>query len=174
MGIEIEIPAWQHKLMQGLKGSVSTKRRAAATALLSISAFLLTVFSASPQYSTQMLFAGTEYWQLAFITRFSGMYSTAGITGIILTAVFSVLAGVSITNTAVQLKMNQVSLDSLGALPGFMAAGCASCGVGLLSVLGLGGVLASMPLQGNLLRLGGVLLLLILIARTGDPENCRI
>lgn len=176
MGLEIHIGLNNREkdLLEGLKGSISSKKRTISTTLIGLTAFLLTVFSASPEYSAQMIAAGTDYWSIAFITRLSGMYATSGAVGITLTAIFSILVGVTMTNTAVQLSMNKVSIDSLGALPGFLAAGCASCGVGALSLLGLGGVLASMPFQGNLLRLGGVLLLTGLIIRTGNPDTCKI
>ena len=161
-------------LIQGLKGAIHGWKRAIATLLISLSAFLLTVFSASPEYSLQMLTSGLQYWGLAFSTRLSGLLATSGYLGLFLTAVFSGLVGVTMTNTVVQLKMNRLDLSSLGALPGFLAGGCASCGVGVLSLLGFGGVLASMPYEGNLLRLGGVILLAVLMARTGNPDTCKI
>lgn len=174
MQIQISLPRWVNDLLQGLRGAVSNKKRAVSTLLIGAAAFLLTVFSSSPEYSIQMIFAGINYWSMAFITRLSGMYTTTGAAGIMLTSVFSLLVGVTLTNTLVQIKRNKISFDTLGALPGFLAAGCASCGVGVLSLLGLGGVLASMPFQGNLLRLGGILLLAELIIRTGSPDNCKV
>jgi hypothetical protein len=176
MAIEVQInpKSWKRELVRGIKGASANRKRAFGTLGVGLSAFLLTVFSASPEYSVQMLTAGIQHWELAFITRFSGMYATSGVFGILLTLVFSALVGVTMTNTLVQLKMNKVSLDSLGALPGFIAGGCASCGVGVLSLLGFGGVLASMPFEGNLLRLGGVLLLTVLITKTGNPDVCKI
>ena len=165
---------WLSGLRQGLAGALRGWKRALSTASVSLSAFLLTIFSASPQYSVQMLTSGIQYWGLAFSTRLSGLLATSGYPGLFLTALFSALVGVTMTNTVIQLKMNRLDLSSLGALPGFLAGGCASCGVGVLSLLGFGGVLASMPYEGNLLRLGGVLLLLVLISRTGNPETCKI
>lgn len=174
MEIRVNPKAWKRDFFQGVKGASKTWKRSLGTSFVGLSAFFLTVFSASPEYSVQMLMAGIEYWTFAFITRFSGMYATSGLTGIGLTLIFSALVGVTMTNTVVQLRMNRVSLDSLGALPGFLAGGCASCGVGVLSLLGFGGVLASMPFEGNLLRAGGVLLLSVLIVRTGNPDTCSI
>jgi len=84
------------------------------------------------------------------------------------------MTGVTITNTSIQLKMNSISYDTLGAIPGIAAAGCASCGVGVLSLLGLGAVMASLPFNGNLLRFGAVLILLAVITNTGDPETCKL
>ena len=165
---------WRKELSSGVKGSLRSRKRVLGTLMTGSLAFLLTVFSANPGYSVQMISSGLEYWPIAFMTRFTGLLMNSGYTGASLTLIFSGLVGVTMTNTVVQLRMNQLNLDSLGALPGFLAGGCASCGVGVLSLLGFGGVLASMPFQGNLLRLGGVLLLLALVIRTGNPDTCKI
>lgn len=174
MKIKVNPRAWKRNFIQGVRGASRNWKRSLGTAFVGLSAFLLTVFSASPEYSVQMLMAGIEYWSFAFITRFSGMYATSGLTGIGLTLIFSVLVGVTMTNTVVQLRLNRINLNSLGALPGFLAGGCASCGVGVLSLLGFGGVLASLPYEGNLLRAGGVLLLTVLLIRSGNPDTCSI
>lgn len=165
---------WKTGFKQGVKGAFKNRRRATATLFTGLAAFLLTVFSANPGYSIQMLSSGIQHWSIAFITRFTGLIMNSGYTGLVLTLIFSALVGVTMTNTAVQLRMNKVNASSLGALPGFLAGGCASCGVGVLTLLGYGGVLASMPFEGNLLRLGGVLLLAGLITRTGNPDTCTI
>jgi hypothetical protein len=176
MTVEISLNphGWKRSLFEGLNGASRSWKRGLGTSIIGLFTFFLTVFSANPGYSIQMLLSGIEYWQIAFITRFTGMHMNTGLTGITLTLIFSALVGVTMTNTLVQLKMNKIRLDSLGAIPGLLAGGCASCGVGVLSLLGLGGVLASMPFQGNLLRLGGVLLLVTMIIRTGNPDLCSI
>lgn len=161
-------------LQEGLKAPISSKKRIFGASSIAFLSFSFMVLSANPEYSLQMMAAGLRYWPLAFRIRLLGIFSNAGYAGISLIGLFSLLVGVTMTNTAIQLKMNRISLDSLGALPGFLASGCASCGVGVLSILGFGGVLASMPFQGNLLRVGGILFLTILIARTGNPETCEI
>lgn len=172
--ININPRGWQRNLSQGLKAASSSKKRALGTGFIGLSAFFITVFSANPQYSWQMLSGGLELWPLAFITRFTGMYANTGLVGIMLTLGFSALVGVTMTNTLVQLRMNKINVGSLGALPGFLAGGCASCGVGVLSLLGFGGVLASMPFGGNSLRLVALILLVALIIRTGNPDTCKI
>lgn len=172
--IEIRPEAWKGDFVAGVRGASANAFRSLGTALFGFSAFLLTVFSANPGYSIDMLLAGPSFWQLAFITRFSGLLSTSGLAGLSLTMIFSALVGVTMTNTVVQLKNNRISMDAVGALPGFLAGGCASCGVGVLSLLGFGGALASMPFQGNSLRLGGVILLTGLIIRTGNPDTCKL
>jgi hypothetical protein len=172
--IKIDPEAWKKDLKEGFTGSVSNWWRAIGTLTVGFLAFSLTILSANPQYSWQMLNSGVEFWGIAFITRLSGVLATSGYTGVSLTALFSILVGVSMTNTVIQLRMNQLDLSSLGALPGFLAGGCASCGVGVLSLLGFGGVMASMPYQGNSLRLAAVILLMALIIRTGNPDSCKL
>jgi len=172
--VSFEPKKWQTDLQQGVKGSVRTWKRGLGTFLVGFLTFSLTILSGNPGYSVQMLSSGLEYWPVAYITRFTGLLMNSGYTGTILTILFSNLVGVTVTNTVVQLRMNKLSLDSLGALPGLLAGGCASCGVGVLSLLGLGGVLASMPFQGNLLRAAGLLLLVVLIIRTGNPDVCKL
>jgi len=176
MSISIKInPAkWKKDLLEGLKGAFGNSKRLISTSVMGLSVFFLTVFSTSPEYSIQMLAMGVDQWWLAFLTRFSSIYASSGFTAIILTILFSILVGVTMTNTLVQLKNNKLSFDSLGALPGFVAGGCASCGVGLLSLFGLGGVLTTVPFAGNLLRLGAVILLIVLIVRTGNPDVCKL
>lgn len=174
MKIRIDPEAWKNSFKEGVIGSISNWKRALGTLVVGFSAFLLTIFSANPMYSWQMLNSGFEYWGIAFITRLSGVLATSGYTGAFLTALFSILVGVTMTNTVIQLRMNSLDLSSLGALPGFLAGGCASCGVGVLSLLGFGGVLASMPFQGNSLRFGAVILLIALITRTGNPDTCEL
>ena len=169
-----EPESWKRSFSQGVKGSVSNKKRVAGTLAASAAVFLFTIFSSNPGYSLQMLTSGVEFWSVAFTTRFSSLLYNSGYAGVALTTIFSLLVGVTMTNTAVQLRMNRLDTNILGSLPGFLAGGCASCGVGVLSLLGFGGVLASMPFAGNSLRLGGVLLLAGLITRTGNPDTCKI
>jgi hypothetical protein len=172
--IKINPNAWKRDLFQGLKSASANKKRALGTPLIGLFTFFITVFSANPEYSWQMINSGVQHWPLAFITRFTGLYANTGSVGILLTLAFSALVSVTLTNTVVQLRMNKLDVSSLGAVPGFLAGGCASCGVGVMSLLGFGGVLASMPFEGNILRLGAVLILLALIIRTGNPDTCKI
>ncbi len=165
---------WKNNFFQGVVGAFRNRSRTLGTVFTGFAAFLFTVFSANPGYSIQMLSSGLEYWPIAFMTRFTGLLMNSNYTGAALTLIFSSLVGVTMTNTVVQLRMSKLNLNSLGALPGFLAGGCASCGVGILSLLGFGGVLASLPFQGNLLRLAGVLLLAALIIRTGNPDVCNL
>lgn len=49
-----------------------------------------------------------------------------------------------------QIKMEKVSFfGSIGLFFGLLAPGCAACGIGLASVLGIGGALIALPFNGK-------------------------
>lgn len=172
--ILIDLSGLGKNLRKGLTASVSSNKRFSGTLIVSTLAFTVSALSTNPGFSLQMLSAGIQYWPTAIYLRTIGILTTTGITGLIMTAIFSLLAGATITNTFIRLKMNKLSFDALGSLPGFLASGCASCGVGVFSLLGMGGILALLPFNGVLLQFGGIVLLLALIALRGDPETCSI
>ncbi len=159
-------------LKTGILSSVSSGKRLLSTVVLSILSFSILVFSTNVGMSLQMISSGQVL--SALYLRLTGLSLTAGYSAVLLNILFSILVGITFTNTLTQLRRGKVSKDALGSIPGFVAGGCASCGVGVLSLLGLGGVLASLPFQGDLLRLAGVLMLGALILRTGDPELCEV
>ncbi|EGQ42963.1 MAG: hypothetical protein J07AB43_09520 [Candidatus Nanosalina sp. J07AB43] len=159
-------------LKHGLSSPLSSRSRLASTAVSSIVSFGILILSTNIGMSLQMISSGKVL--SALYIRLTGLSLTAGYSAVLLNILFSILVGITFTNTLTQLRRGKVSKDALGSIPGFVAGGCASCGVGVLSLLGLGGVLASLPFQGDLLRLAGVLMLGALILRTGDPELCEI
>lgn len=176
MTLEVKISpeAWKKEFFRGVEGAVSSSTRITGTLLGTFITFFLVIFSTRPVYSFQMLSSGLQHWPIAFITRISGIMMESGYTGLFLTLVFSLLVGITMTNTVIQLSRNRIDLSSLGALPGFLAGGCASCGLGVLSLLGFGGVLASMPFGGNIFRIAGISILVALIIRNGNPDTCKI
>ncbi|MFB6100082.1 MAG: hypothetical protein ABEK16_02310 [Candidatus Nanohalobium sp.] len=163
-------------LRKGLKSAFSTRRRAATTLLLSTSIFFLMALSRSIGYSTQMFLSGKIVnWLTALYTRVLGVYIVDGYYGLFINTVYAVLIGVTLTNFHTKFRSSGVKIRNLtGIAPGFIAAGCAGCGIGLLSLLGIAGGVAVLPLQGALLRISGMALLLFFIVRTGDPETCSI
>jgi hypothetical protein len=83
-----------------------------------------------------------------------GIMDTSGTIGLTLKVIYSIIA-------------------HPGAfLPGFLVAGCASCGVGLLAAFGFTGALAALPFNGNLVKLGGILVMTGLLHRSGNPKVC--
>ena len=65
-------------------------------------------------------------------------------------------------------------ISSIGVLLGAFAPGCAACGIGLASVLGLGGAfLASFPLKGLEFSLLAIIILIIAIFKTSN-NSCKV
>ena len=159
---------------KGFKAAFRTRKLAATTLTASLAVFILLTITANLQYSIQTLSFGLTYLDNVLVTITDNTLQTSGLLGLSLTLIYPVLIGVSITNFYMRIKSTGLSdMKQLsGILPGFLAGGCAGCGVGLLSFAGLGGAAAAIPFDGNLIRIGGICLMLWFISRTGDPRTC--
>lgn len=165
---------YTREFVEGVKGAFRGRKRVLATASLTISFFLLAIIASSYRVFFQMVNLSTSNLEQAFLMPYWTLLASSGYLGVGLTLVFSMLTAVAFTNTGTKLLRKEFDASLLGAVPGFAAAGCATCGVGLVSVIGLGGVLASLPFHGNLIRVGTVGLLIALIAKNGDPDKCSV
>ncbi|NHN49282.1 hypothetical protein G9464_17045 [Halostella sp. JP-L12] len=98
------------------------------------------------------------------------------VTAVVIVATYVVLTGIAVSNALalVQRARRRSASTIVGVLPGLLAAGCASCGAGVLGALGFVGAMAALPFDGNLLRLGGIALLLFFLGRAGDPRTCSL
>lgn len=136
---------------------------------------MLLALSTAIHYSAQMFSAGFEYWLPAIQLTIKGFYLDGGWLEVMLNITYSLLVGIIITNTYLQFKATGLQLGNLsGIAPGMLVAGCAGCGVGLLSLIGAAGVVTFLPFQGTGLKIGGMLLILFFIARIGNPKICAI
>lgn len=117
----------------------------------------------------------TSYIEHMFMINLS-VVRNKGWLPIALSVAYAVLTGIALTNMIAQLRMLQVgSLANVGGiLPGLFAAGCASCGPGLLALIGFTGGFAALSQQPTVLRLGGMGLFLFFLGLSGDPRECRI
>jgi len=154
----------------------TTNRRLALAAVVAVLTYLLLVLSTFPSMSAQMIAAGVGYLDDAVLRLTANVYATAGAAGVALVVLYAYLTGVALTNSIAQVRSFGLGgmTNLTGVLPGLFASGCASCGAGVLGLLGFAGALAAMPFDGNLLRVGGIALLLYFLARSGDPRQCRI
>jgi hypothetical protein len=152
---------------------LTTLRRAAAATGVAAVTYCLLVLSSYPAYVAGMLRGGPGYVDDALLALTANTVATTGTVGIALVVAYSLLTGVTLVDLAARVRL--VGLDGAGGLggllPGLVASGCASCGAGVLGLLGAAGALAALPFHGNLLRVGGLLLLLGVLARTGDPRR---
>lgn len=162
-------------LWRGLKRPFTKKKTAISTIFISALSLVFIALSSSINYSIQMFSAGFRYWVPAILRRVTGLYAEGGLLSISTTVVYSLLIGITLSNLYTQFRNSGFKKRNLSGIgPGFIAAGCAGCGVGILSFLGVAGGLAAMPFNGQLIRVGGMALLVYYIVRTGDPEVCSI
>lgn len=158
-----------------IKASVET-RKAAAISIISAAILLTSMILLSfPMYSYQLLSADILYFFTAMKALTINLYETAGITGVALTVVYSITGGIAVTNLTQQLKFQGTGLKNSGLIaPGIVLSGCAGCGAGVLGLIGLTGALAALPFEGNLVRLGGIGLIVYFLGKTGHPKKCEI
>lgn len=163
-----------NRLKRSFKTSIRGKNRKASALFFSALIFLLFAFTTDIPWHLQTLKAGIHYWDNAFLNGITSIY-LGGTVSLILTIIYSIVSGVVLTNVFVQLKNSRISGKGFGSLlPGFAATGCASCGVGLAGFIGLTGIATALPFQGDLLKVGGLALLLYALYEMGDPEICEI
>lgn len=163
-------------LLDALAYPLTSDRRLLAAGVATVATYVLLTLSTFPQFSAQLLARDPTdvTYGVAVLTRET--YGTAGWLGIGLLAAYALLTGVAVTNAVALYRRPRRTGASTaaGIAPGILAAGCASCGAGILGALGFVGAMALLPFDGNLLRVGGILLLLYVLGRSGDPRTCTI
>ena len=158
------------KLKDAFIFSISGLKKIAITVTGSALFYTLMVLLSFPQYSYQLISTNPLLIFEAVSALTWNLQASAGLTGLILTIVYSFLAGTSLT-----LVYSSMKLSSTGSLaPGLIVSGCASCGTGLLGLIGLGGAVAALPFQGNLVRIAGIGLIVFFMNKTGNPEVCEV
>jgi len=174
--MRVRVAARLQVLVVALAFPLRTTRRTVAAVGVAGITYCLVVLSSFPEYTIQLLTADVGYLDEALVALTANTVATAGTVGLALVVVYSVLAGVAVVDAVARVRTVGVrGTGSLtGVVPGLLASGCASCGAGVLGVLGLAGAVATLPFHGNLLRLGGVVLLLVFLGRAGDPRVCRV
>ncbi|AWB28625.1 hypothetical protein HARCEL1_04235 [Halococcoides cellulosivorans] len=163
-------------LRDGLAYPLTSDRRLLVAAIGGLSTYLLLVSSTFPQFTLQIVARDPADILYAVTALTREVYLSTGAIGLALVAGYAVLTGVAVTNAVAILGRARKTGAStlLGVVPGVLAAGCASCGAGVLGALGFVGAMAALPFDGNLLRLGGIVLLLVFVGRAGDPRTCAI
>ena len=172
--VEPELNRFKDRVGKAVRASTNNSYRKAGTLFFSALIFLLFAFTTDIPWHLQTLNDGISYWDDAFLNSVASIYIAGGFS-FLLTLVYSIVSGFALTNIAIQLKNSRISGKGLGSiLPGFVATGCASCGVGLASFVGLTGVAAALPFHGDLFKIAGILLLFYALYDMGDPEICEV
>lgn len=168
---------YRKNLRDALHFPIATWQRGLTTAVIIVLVYVLLVLSSFPAYSMQMVAADIGLLDEAVVMLAWNLQQTAGTIGIVLVSVYAVLTGVTVVNlwTIVQTSGIQNIFAGAGSIaPAVLVGGCASCGAGLLGMMGLFGAAASLPFQGNGVRFLGILLLLYFLGDTGHPEKCDL
>ncbi|RKD89039.1 hypothetical protein [Halopiger aswanensis] len=144
--------------------------------LVTVATYALLILTTMPEFSIQMLGDGLHWFEYVLVSLTETVYRTDGWTGLAVVVLYALLSGVAVVNAVAQFRFVGTSslADLTGIVPGLLASGCASCGAGLLGVLGFAGGLAVLPYDGALLRVGGLGLLLFFLGRAGHPERCGV
>ncbi|WP_123619650.1 hypothetical protein [Halorubrum sp. CSM-61] len=167
---------WTRDLRDALGYPLTSDARLLSAAVVALATYVILVLSSFPQFSVQVLSTDPTDIGYAVTALTREVYLTTGYLGLALVATYAVLAGVAVTNAlALVQRARRRSVSTIvGVLPGLLAAGCASCGAGVLGALGFVGAMAALPFDGNLLRVGGIALLLFFLGRAGDPQTCSL
>jgi hypothetical protein len=167
---------WIRDLCDALGYPLTSDARLLVTAVVTVATYVVLVLSSFPQFSVRVLAIDPTDVGYAVTALTREVYLTTGYLGLALVAVYAVLTGIAATNALalVQRAHRRGASTIVGVLPGLLAAGCASCGAGVFGALGFVGAMAALPFDGNLLRLGGIALLLVFLGRAGDPRTCAV
>lgn len=165
-------------IRNSLKEVFGTKRRGAAVVLISAFTFLLFILLVSPIYSYQMLSSDPTNLTTVISTMMADQM-LHGYTGIAMTGLLAFLVGTVTVSTGISLITNYNSTGSvsttLGSLIGFASAGCASCGAGVLALMGVTGGASILPYNGLEVQAFSILILLGSMEYVGRQDKiCKI
>jgi len=167
---------WLRDLRGALVYPLTSNGRLLTTGVATGLTYVVLVLSAFPQFSVQVLTRDPADLAYALPALTREVYLGSGWLGISLVVAYALLTGIAVTNTVALVRhARRAGASTLaGIVPGLLAAGCASCGAGVLGALGFVGAMAALPFEGNLLRIGGIALLATVLGRAGDPRTCSI
>ncbi len=164
---------------RGTKNSVrealKTRKRVVAVLSVGILTWVFFVLLVNPVYSFQMV-SGNPLTMTEVLPALVASQFATGVLNFIFPVLIAGLVGIVSVTTGLSLYNNYTSSGSLGGTLGgaigVAGAGCASCGAGLLTLLGLSGGVAILPFNG--LGVQGLSLLLILASLEYTGRQDRI
>lgn len=163
-------------ISDALTSAVSTKKRAVATVSLTAVTFSLLILSSFPVYSYQLISSSITYFPTALTDLTMNLYASSGALGMGLIILYAFLTGPALITLYLTARYNgwRAVFGAGSFAPAALIGGCASCGAGILGLLGLVGATALFPFQGNGVRAVGALLLLLYLGKVGNPETCEL
>lgn len=152
---------------------LSTPFRVGLSVVVSLLTFVIFVMITFPQYSIEMVSSG--YFIQMMDSLIWLILQSSGMLGLVLVGIYSIVTGVLVTVVVGNLRFqSKGSGGVLSVLPAILFSGCASCGAGLLGVLGAFGFASLFPFEGNLVRLLGILMVIGVFGWIGDPRECAV
>lgn len=161
-----------------LREAFGTPSKAAAVFITGGLTFLIFMLLVNPVYSYQMLSSDPTNLTVVLSTILANQ-TLHGYSGLAVTGLLAFLVGTVTVTTAVSLKRNYDSTGSFtttfGSLVGFASAGCASCGAGVLALMGVTGGAAVLPFNGREVQVLSILILIGSMEYTGRQDAiCKI
>ena len=167
---------------QGIRNSLKevfgTKKKGFAVVMISAFTFLLFILLVNPIYSYQMLSSDPMNLTTVVSTMLADQ-TLHGYTGITITGLLAFLVGIVTVSTGISIITNYNSTGSvsttLGSLIGFASAGCASCGAGVLALIGVTGGASILPYNGLEVQAFSILILLGSMEYVGRQDKvCKV
>jgi len=153
-------------------------KRVAATVSIAAVVWIVFVLLYFPQYSYQMVANDVFPLDNALLSLLWYHYAASGVTGVVFPAMIAGLVGIIVVATGVSLlqqaRIGQSFGGGIGASIGFLSAGCASCSVGVLALLGFAGGVSLLPFNGKGVQDASILLLLGALEYTGRNTACEV
>ena len=164
------------RLLAAVSYPLTSAGRTVLAIVVTVATYCLLILSSFPTYAAQLLSADAGYIDEALLALTANTYQTTGASGLALIVAYAMATGVALTVALGRVRVagRNGARGVSAVLPGLLASGCASCGAGVLGLLGFAGALATLPFDGSLLRLAGCLLLFAYLARVGDPRQCAV
>lgn len=168
-----------HGTKRAVRQALKTWKRGVAVVAVSIFTWTAFIVLTRPAYSLQLLSADATYlWTEVLPTLVWNQNATYGAIGVLLPMAIALLVGLVTVTTGVSLLQSYHASGSLtgvaGSLVGFSAAGCASCGAGVLTLLGLSGGVALLPFNGLGVQALSIVILIGALEYTGRSGACTI
>lgn len=164
--------------LRNVFSELKTFKRVSSVLVLTGIYFVLFILLIFPQYSYQMFLQGFSSGIEAFVLLYTTEFNTNGIINILLPLIISVLVGVTTVYTASNMYNNYKNAGGfaggLSSVIAIFTAGCASCGVGILSLFGYTAGLAFLPFDGLEVQLLVIVLLLLSLEYSGRNVSCKL